>query len=226
MSNFMSQISSIELEPFVSATVEVYPNKDHTGGHAITLIYGVSDKDPKNEMFYMIDDQRSFSPLHIYYTNRNERMYELSLRDVTDVTVANINDVLHKQASINNGCKFSKRVTRYSLCFEDNFLSPTDELIKTEFRNKATEIADLHVQQPDHEPKHIVSLPPPKPNKPSYQPIEAYKPFYSIASKEKLIGFIMLGFIVGLVVGVLVTLTVINKNKSHTLTKRQPISDR
>ena len=190
-----NNIQTVKLEPFVSATLEVYPNKDHTGGHAITIIYGLSDEDMTNEMFYIIDDQRSISPLHTYYTNRNERIYELSLRDVTDVTVAAINDVLHNQAHIDSGCKFSQRVTRYSLKFEDNFLSPSDELIKTEFRNKAAAIADLHVTRTNETAAMYETSNTTSTNTTPPQPI----------SREKAISLISFGFIIGAIVGLIVT---------------------
>ena len=190
-----NNIQTVKLEPFVSATLEVYPNKDHTGGHAITIIYGLSDEDMTNEMFYIIDDQRSISPLHTYYTNRNERIYELSLRDVTDVTVAAINDVLHNQAHIDSGCKFSQRVTRYSLKFEDNFLSPSDELIKTDFRNKAAAIADLHVTRTNETAAMYETSNTTSTNTTPPQPI----------SREKAISLISFGFIIGAIVGLIVT---------------------
>ena len=164
----MSKLDSVNLEPFVSATIETFPNKDHVGGHALTLIYGISDIDYKNivssmnenntslmnenivsllngkeMMLYVIDDQRSISPMYLYYTDRNERIYELSIRDITDVTANFINNELHNKSKISKGCKFSKRITRYSLCFEDNFLTPTDEMIKSEFRNKSTNITNI-----------------------------------------------------------------------------------
>ena len=216
MSESIAQnIESFKLEPFVSATLEVYPNKDHTGGHAITLLYGVSNIDPDNEMFYIIDDQRSISPLHTYYTNRNERVHEISLRDVTDVTVANINNVLHTQASIDPNCKFSQRVTRYSLSFEDNFLSPSDELIKSEFRNKAASISDLHVRpiapsqpQPSQQ-RNATSLTP----NTDYRPIQP-STSQSTVWHDQAFSLFIIGLIIGAIIGLIVA-SVNIKNKSR-----------
>lgn len=114
---------------FVSAILEIYPNKDKTGGHAITLIRGKNTNDELNN-FYIIDDQNSISKLADYYNFRKEKLYEISIRDIDEITMANINAILRAKCNIDPSCKFSKRVSRFALNFEHNFLSISEDILK------------------------------------------------------------------------------------------------
>lgn len=114
---------------FVSAVLEVYPNKDKTGGHAITLIKSIDNS------FYIIDDQNSISKLEDYYTLRKSRLYYISVRDIDEITIANINAILHANCTLSDECAFSKRVSRYELNFEHNFITVGEsDLLKKEFK--------------------------------------------------------------------------------------------
>lgn len=129
--------SKIDRCDFVSAVLEIFPNKDKTGGHAVTLIKGRSNIETQNNMnafenFYIIDDQNSISKLSDYYNSRKEKLYEISIRDIDEITIANINAIFHANCNIDPSCKFSKRVTRFVLNFEQNFLSITEDLLKPE----------------------------------------------------------------------------------------------
>lgn len=48
---------------FVCGPVEIYPNTDHTGGHAVTLVKS------KDEIYYIIDDNANISTLSNYIKN-------------------------------------------------------------------------------------------------------------------------------------------------------------
>ena len=133
----------IDRHQFVSSTLELFPNKDRTGGHAVTLIKGSANThDDKLQggkldnvdtmVYYVIDDQNSISELSDYYNLRKEKIYEISIRDIDEFTIADINEFLHAKCNIDSSCKFSKRVSRFVLNFEDNFLSATDYLLKPE----------------------------------------------------------------------------------------------
>ena len=137
----------IDRHQFVSSTLELFPNKDRTGGHAVTLIKGSANThddthDDKLQggkldnidtmVYYVIDDQNSISELSDYYNLRKEKIYEISVRDIDEFTIADINEFLHAKCNIDSSCKFSKRVSRFVLNFEDNFLSATDYLLKPE----------------------------------------------------------------------------------------------
>ena len=114
---------------FVSAVLEVFPNKDKTGGHAITLIKSIDNS------FYIIDDQNSISKLEDYYTLRKSRLYSISVRDIDEITIANINAILHANCTLSDECAFSKRVSRYELNFEHNFITVGEsDLLKKEFK--------------------------------------------------------------------------------------------
>ena len=133
----------IDSHQFVSSTLELFPNKDRTGGHAVTLIKGSANThDGKLQgganngidamVYYVIDDHNSISELSDYYNLRKEKIYEISIRDIDEFTIADINEFLHAKCNIDSSCKFSKRVSRFVLNFEDNFLSATDYLLKPE----------------------------------------------------------------------------------------------
>ena len=154
-------IKEIKLMPFTTATVELTPNKDSVGCHAITLIYGSSNINPNKDDYFIVDDNRTITPFAEYYKNRKEKIYELALRDINDVISSNLNDLLHNEADISTSVKLSSRITRYVLNFEQNFLSSTDFIIKPERRTDAenlknnvieTRITDNKVIiQPQHE---------------------------------------------------------------------------
>ena len=123
-------ITSFQMEPFCSATLEIFPNKEHTGGHAVTLIYGQSNLEPNVDEYFILDDHNTISKFHDYYNKHSERLYDISIRDVDDIMISAFNKNLHEKCSIDQRCKFSSRVTRYVLCLEHNFLNVTDEVLK------------------------------------------------------------------------------------------------
>ena len=133
---------------FVASVIEVFPNKDRTGGHAITLIKGWSTENVNGEAeLFIIDDQNSISKLADYYNSRKERLYELTIRDVDEITIANVNAIFHAKCDIDPSCKFSKRVSRFVLNFEHNFLTVKDEMLKPELRNgNSMEVEDVYVK--------------------------------------------------------------------------------
>ena len=144
MMKTMTNIKSISLVPFVSATLEVFPNKDHTGGHAITLIYGNSNLEPNINTYYIIDDQRTIAKFADYYRDRNERIYEISIRNINDAIAAELNKILHEESGISPNCKFSARITQYVINFEHNFLTPTDDILKHELRQESSNPQHIH----------------------------------------------------------------------------------
>lgn len=116
----------IQKKHFVSAILEIFPNKDKTGGHAITLLKGIDDH------FYVIDDQNAISRLEEYYTLRESRLYSISIKDIDEVTIANLNAILHAKCIIDDSCAFSKRVSRYELNFEHKFLTVNESKLLKE----------------------------------------------------------------------------------------------
>lgn len=140
-------LAKIDRCDFVSAVLEIFPNKDKTGGHAVTLIKGISNIDIENGIdtigkFYIIDDQNSISELSDYYNSRKEKLFEITIRDIDEITIVNINAIFHAKCDIDPSCKFSKRVTRYVLNFEHNFLSTTENLLKPELSYTKVKISD------------------------------------------------------------------------------------
>ena len=140
--------AKIDRYGFVSAALEIFPNKDKTGGHAVTLIKGISNIDIENgidtiEKFYIIDDQNSISELSDYYNLRKEKLFEITIRDIDEITIVNINAIFHANCDIDPSCKFSKRVTRYVLNFEQNFLSATEDLLKSELSYTKVKMSDV-----------------------------------------------------------------------------------
>jgi hypothetical protein len=128
---------TIEFQPFVAASLEVFPNKDKTGGHAITLIKvlvdresadsDTEDREPScenDDCYYIIDDHNAISRLDDYYKSRSERLYEIVIRDIDSINIANINRILRAKCSSN--ASFSNRVSRYVLNFDHKFLSGAD----------------------------------------------------------------------------------------------------
>ena len=120
---------SYDMQPFVAATLEVFPNKDKTGGHAITLIKcrdtcSGTDQCEYTDCYYIIDDHNCISTLEDYYSNRSARLYEIVIREIDPVNIANINRILRSRCS--SDTSFSNRVTRYVLNFEHKFLTGAD----------------------------------------------------------------------------------------------------
>lgn len=94
---------------FAVAVMEVFPNKELTGGHAVTLI-----KTDTGE-FYVIDDQSRINTLAEYIKQHRDHIYEISIRDIDAETIANINRIL--QAVCEAEQTFNARVTRWVLHF-------------------------------------------------------------------------------------------------------------
>lgn len=136
---------------FVASVLEVYPNKDNTGGHAITLLKGFD----KN--FYIIDDQNAIMKMEEYYKQRKERIYRISVRNIDEITIANLNAILHARCEIADECSFSKRVTRYELNFEHNFLTVNEnDILKNEYKeNKVEESLYTSNVSNEHDNKYV-----------------------------------------------------------------------
>lgn len=194
MMKTIKSINSVSLVPFTSATLEVFPNKDKTGGHAITLLYGSSNIEPTINTYYIIDDQRTISRFGDYYRNRNERIYEISIRDINDVIAAELNKILHEESGISPNCKFSARITQYILCFEHNFLTPTDDILRHELRQQdiSTSVSNSPLQLLNDTPIYRNST---------------IKQIQTIALK-----WFLLGLIIGSIIGVILELA---HNKYH-----------
>lgn len=137
MMKFMESVKTITLEPFCSATLEIFPNPDHTGGHAITLIRGYANTEPDKEDYYVIDDHNTISLFCDYFNHHNQKLYEISIRDVDDLMIEAFNKYIHNTCNIDKRCKFSARITRYSLTMDHNFLEPTDTILKLALRESA-----------------------------------------------------------------------------------------
>lgn len=139
-----------DVSNFCATTLEVYPNKGPVGGHAITLIKASKD------LYYIIDDQSRISTLQDYYIEHKSRLYRISVRDINETTIANMNAILKAECNIapdagavDNGAKFTKRVTRYELNFEHNFDDvSTESLLKEEYK-KGTQEEDSDERDKD-----------------------------------------------------------------------------
>ena len=132
---------------FVSAIMEVYPDREKQNGHAVTLIKGRSDIDIRDgvdiEDYYVIDDQNAISRLSDYYNERKERIHEISIKDIDGMNVANINAIFRAKCDIDPSCKFSENVYRYSLNFDRNFNSLSTDVLKPELAYVKTKIDTL-----------------------------------------------------------------------------------
>lgn len=118
---------------FVSAILDVTPsNNDDKIGHAIVLIK--CHNSPRDDAFYVIDDQNAMETLTEYIEKRKQRLYEICIRDVDEITMANINSIIRAFCKIDPSCKFSKYVTRYVLNFDRNFTDITDYMLKEELK--------------------------------------------------------------------------------------------
>lgn len=114
--NMMSKLpSKIEKNSFCAAVLEVFPEKE-SGGHAVSLISCIEPE----ETFYIIDDQHTISTLNDYINRRLERLYSITLRDVDEITVANLNAFIQGRVETNSNTKtttlyIEKRVNRYEM---------------------------------------------------------------------------------------------------------------
>lgn len=148
----------IDMGPFVAATLEVFPNKDRTGGHAITLLkvkldemncrekqiervlddgsrMSVRSRECSNIDYYIIDDHNSIESLENYYESRKDRLFEIVIREIDPIHVANINAILKSKCS--SEASLSNRVTKYVLNFEHKYLKGADMIA-----SRATEIIE------------------------------------------------------------------------------------
>lgn len=105
---------------FIASVLEVYPNADKTGGHAIVIIRG-SDK-----QYYVIDDQNAITLLSDYYETRKERLHSITIRDVDEETIANLNGIIRGCCKVSSDCAFSKRISRYELDLSNTFTKAAD----------------------------------------------------------------------------------------------------
>lgn len=118
---------------FVSAIMDVTPsNNNNKIGHAIILIK--CHNSPRDDAFYVIDDHNAVVTLTDYIEKRKQRLYEICIRDIDEITMANINSIIRAYCKIDPSCKFSKYVTRYVLNFDHNFKDITDYMIKEELK--------------------------------------------------------------------------------------------
>lgn len=185
----IKDVNSFKMDPFCSATLEIFPNKDHTGGHAVTLLYGQSNLEPNVDEYFILDDHNTISKFHDYYNKHNERLYDISVRDVDDIMISDFNKNLHQKCTIDSRCKFSSRVTRYVLCLEHNFLTTEDDLLKPELRPDSIVVAKTPPQLYQSVINNATVMP-------ERQII--YK-----SSKSKLISYFCVGLIIGIIIGVI-----------------------
>ena len=117
----------MNLDSFCCQTLSIRTNKNKSegvdyGGHAVTLIYGSSDEEPTIKHYFVIDDQNDISILSLYYLHRNERIYELSIRNVNKKVINEINDIFKRECKVDDQFnRFENRVYRYVLIFEHSF---------------------------------------------------------------------------------------------------------
>lgn len=105
---------------FCATVLEVFPNENGVGGHAVTLIAcneanGVSTG---AVIYYVIDDQSKISTIDVYYIDHNQRIHHFSIRDIDEKTVINLNAILCAFCTVE---KDVNRVTRYQLNFGKRF---------------------------------------------------------------------------------------------------------
>ena len=136
---------------FVTTIMEVTPsNNTYEVGHAIILIK--CHNSPRDDAFYVIDDQNAMVTLSDYIEKRKPRLYEIAIRDVDEITIANINSILRAFCKMDPSCKFSKYVSRYVLNFERNFKDITDYMIKEELKtNKELQTDELNKMYINHD---------------------------------------------------------------------------
>ena len=94
---------------FCCAVCEVFPNKELTGGHAVTLL-----KSAKGELF-IIDDQSRINPIGTYVKQHQGHIYEISIKDIDGTTIANVNSAVQASCTEDPTGNFNARVTRFVL---------------------------------------------------------------------------------------------------------------
>lgn len=99
---------------FIITYIDVYPNAESTGGHALNLIKG------KDNNYYIIDDQNYISPLEEYYKQRVTNLYQLAIYDISTNDLSKINQILQSKTE-NNDVAFLARTSRYVLNFSHKF---------------------------------------------------------------------------------------------------------
>jgi hypothetical protein len=112
-------------KPFVSAVLEISPSKDFTGCHAITLLKNIDGK------YTIIDDQNAILSLQDYYESKKERLYEITIRDIDELTAIELNNYLHGTCNIDATTGLARRMTRFTINFDDNFLKVDQFMYKT-----------------------------------------------------------------------------------------------
>lgn len=122
---------------FCATVLEVFPNENGAGGHAVTLIACYENNNTSDIVYYVIDDQSEINNIEDYYKKRMERIYKISIRDIDAKTVININAILHALCNVEkNPDTGIKRVTRYELNFGSKFTNYNgSQMLKAEFNN-------------------------------------------------------------------------------------------
>ena len=121
-------------DQFCATVLDVFPNRNDTGGHAVALI-----KCDRNK-YVIIDDQNRISPMEDYYRERKSRIYRISVRDIDEKTVANINAILHAECDIEPANGYDKRISRYELNFDHKFKVVNETLmLRDEFKSDTVE---------------------------------------------------------------------------------------
>lgn len=144
--------SQIDRSAFCSAVLEVFPNPDNTGGHAVTLLKC------KGDVYYVIDDQNKISMLEEYFRNRKARMHHISIRDIDESTVANLNVFLHAKCNIDSSCSLSKRISRYELNFDHNFVSANIQMLKPELKDISMTGGNVNTQTIRNNGTHNIGI--------------------------------------------------------------------
>ena len=197
------------LEPFTTAIFEIFPNKDQTGGHAITLIRGYSNLEPTNIDYFLIDDQRAIDTFANYYKHREDRIYEISIKDIDEITANDLNRILREDVGLTD-IKFSKRITRYSMNFEHNFLTSTDDILKEELRR----VEQIHTNNvPTYQ---SMTTQPQTTTQPIEKRITTTEP-----NRSKVIQYFIFGLFVGVIVGILVAVVAIHRKYGSASIKPQ-----
>ena len=206
MMEYMTNIQTIELNPFCSTTLEIFPNKDMTGGHAVTLISGYSNLEPSIKDYFVIDDQNTISKFCDYYNSHNQKLFEISMRDIDDAMINEFNKMLHEKCDMENTCKFSARITRYVLSLEQNFLSPNDEILKPILRQEAEVKPKTKEQKESNERLGITTRETQK------EIIEVSVPAF--VSYKQLFKWLLIGVIIGVILDHLIGTKIVNGLKT------------
>lgn len=105
-SSFPSELKSSD---FCCAVCEVFPNKELTGGHAVTLIKSSTGE------YFIIDDQSRINLLGDYISQHKGHIYEISIKDIDGTSIANVNSIIRATCTDDPTGTFNARVTRYVL---------------------------------------------------------------------------------------------------------------